>query len=40
MRDDMIKIAPTVEIYNRPTVQKHPVFHGGKTPLLSLKLIV
>ena len=25
-RDDMIKIAPTVEIYNRPMVQKHPVF--------------
>ena len=24
-RDDMIKIAPTVEIYNRPMVQKHPV---------------
>ena len=23
--DDMIKIAPTVEIYNRSMVQKHPV---------------
>ena len=24
-RDDMIKITPTVEIYNRSMVQKHPV---------------
>ena len=26
MRDDMSKIAPTVEIYNRSMVQKHPVY--------------
>ena len=25
-RDDMIKIAPIVEIYNRSMVQKHPVY--------------
>ena len=25
MRDNMIKIAPTVEIYNRSMVQKHSV---------------
>ena len=25
--DDMIKITPTVEIYNRSMVQKHPVLH-------------
>ena len=31
-RDDMIKIAPTVEIYNRPMVQKHPVDQMKMTP--------
>jgi len=28
-KDDMIKIAPTIEIYNRSMVQKHPVLENN-----------
>ena len=39
-RDDMIKIAPTVEIYNRSMVQKHPVYSNPMKTIIIFSIFI